>query len=289
MDTRLFWISFGSAIVLSFANLIIKKLVDGLPLLSALLYRNLAMLPFTGFMMLVFTGGRLTISMNDGPYIFISGALGYAGMFCFFKAMQVTSTPGLIAGLSSCSSLMVLFFGLWFGIPISLNALPGVFFILAGILIVSTSLSNFKESSLFKLNSGIPYILLTMIFWGVSFNMFGIVGARTNPFWVFLLINIVELCMSGFLIICTNAQLEEPPYYSVIPFAQYGLLVSLGFSGQLYAMSHASPGLVSSIISSSTIFSLIIARFWLSEKLSIQKYIGMAIVFCGLTLISIVK
>jgi drug/metabolite transporter (DMT)-like permease len=288
MDISLFGISLASAVLISGANLVVKANVNSNSLPNSLLFRNLGMLPFTSLLYFL-KEDQLWVSNDALSYIFIASIFGYAGIFYFFKATQVTSTPGLIAGLSSCSGLTVLLFGVFYGFPISVYSLPGVLLVTIGLVAISINLKDIKESSLFSFDSGIPYILLTVIFWGVAYNMLGVIGAIVDPALVFFIINIFEIGFSLALITVTRTRITFPSQESISPILMYGFFLVFGFSGQMYAMSKASPGLVSSIVSSSSIFSLILANVFLGEKLNSQKYIAVAVVFCGLVLINLVK
>jgi drug/metabolite transporter (DMT)-like permease len=288
MDISLFGISLASAFLLSSANLVIKGNVSNNSLPNALLFRSLGMLPFTAFLLFL-KEWKFWDSPETLGYIFLASIFGYAGIFFFFKASQVTSTPGLIAGLSSCTGLTVLLFGVFFGFSISFVSLPGIFLITIGLLVISLNLTDLKSSTLFAFSSGVPYMVLVIIFWGIAYNMIATISAKVNPALVFFVINIFEIGFSLCIIITLRTKILAPAVKSISPIFMYGLFLVLGFSGQMYAMSKANPGLVSSVISSSTIFSLLLANFFMNEKLSVQKYFGMSIVFCGLILINIIK
>jgi drug/metabolite transporter (DMT)-like permease len=288
MDLVLFLVSLVSAFLIACANVIVKTNVNSLPLLSALLFRNVSMAFFTAILVFI-TGSQANITYSDLLYICFAGSIGYAGVCCFYKAMQITITPGLVAALSNCNGLMVLLFGVFFGFPIYLNSLPGVLVVTLGLIITSVDLKGIKDSSLFTAKSGIPLTLLVLVFFGISFNMLGIISTKLNAFYVFFLVTLVETSISILSLVLTRSGIVFPSKSSTSSIFLYGWFITLGFGGQLFAMSHANPGLVSSIISSATVFSILIARVVLNEKLSKQKYIGVILVFCGLVLINLLK
>jgi drug/metabolite transporter (DMT)-like permease len=288
MDISLFLISLCAACLISTANLFAKQNVTNSPLPASMLYRSLGMLPFT-LLFSYLSGGDSQINISILSYIGLTSAISFIGVCFFFKALQITKTPGLIAGLSSCNGLTVLLFGVFFGFPISLNSIPGVLLITLGLILSSVDFGNLKDSSLFKISSGFPYMILVMVFLGISFNMFAIAGSQTDPLIIFLVINLVELILSLGLVLITGTKLIVPSKNALNSILLYGFFMVLGFSSQLYAMSHTNPGLVSSVVSSSAIFSVLLAKLFTDEKLSIQKYFGISFVFFGLVTINLIK
>jgi drug/metabolite transporter (DMT)-like permease len=288
MDITIFWISLFSAILISLANLSVKANVKDNPLITALLFRSLSMIPLTSIFW-ISKGVGTWLTGDSIAYIFICSIFGFTGVFYFFKASQVSNTPSLIAGLSSCNGLMVTLFGVYFGFPISLQSLPGILLVTLGLLITSIDLSDIKNSSLFEVRSGIPYMMVVLVFWGVAYNMLGIISAKIDPSLAFFIINIFEIGFCVALFVVTKTSIAAPSSGSILPILTYGFFLVLGFSGQMYSMSKATPGLVSSVVSSSAVFSLVMASVFMNEKLNLQKYFGMSIVFCGLVIINLMK
>jgi drug/metabolite transporter (DMT)-like permease len=103
----------------------------------------------------------------------------------------------LIAGLGNSNSILVAIFGvLFFKNSLGSSSILAIFITIFGLLITTINLNDFKNSTIFNKSSGVPYVLIQMVFWGIAWNLYGLMGTRIDPFLVLFIIELVNFVLS---------------------------------------------------------------------------------------------
>jgi drug/metabolite transporter (DMT)-like permease len=281
-----FLIAIFAALFSSISSVLVKKTLDGIPLFFSIFLRSVVMVVCALFIF-IFYGDTSIVNPTILLSIFGSGIIGFLGLVFMYKALQSGDDPGFISGLISINSVGVVVIGILFGNYVTISQIPGILTIIAGLIVATISLKQIKSSKLFTLSSGVPYVFLVMLFWGFSFNIDSLLGAKSSPVLVLLGIVVTDMILSGSVSIWLYYRNKPslPNKSSLISILLSGIFLTIGFGLQIYAMSNANPGFIAMVTSSATIFSIIIARFLYKEKLNLSQYFGMFIVFLGLILL----
>jgi uncharacterized membrane protein len=278
-----------SGFTISITNLLVSRTLVGTNIYNSLLLRSILTVILTTACYVLF-GRNSAPSLLDLGIITFASVLGYIGIVFLYKAFSVTRTPGLISGLANSNSILVAVFGVvLFGTVLSMNNFLAILVVIFGVLIITVDFQNLSQSKSFIRDSGVLYILPQMIFWGIAFNIYGVMAAKFGAFLVLMIIEIVNvfcsLVMLGFLgkekrgnDSLINWRVPRTTWKYIIISA---VLLWISWSSQVIAMSISTPAIVSAIVSTDTIFAVVLARIFLGERLLLRQYIGIIIVFVG--------
>jgi drug/metabolite transporter (DMT)-like permease len=283
-----FLLAFIAAICISALNLLVKKTLVGTTTFSSLTIRSFITTLLTGVTYLAL-GNKNLPTISEISLTIFAAVLGYLGLCALFKAFSLSDKPSLIAGLGNSNSILVAIFGsIFFGNVLGFNSILAICITICGLFITIANFGDIKNSSIFKVSSGIPFVFVQMVFWGIAWNLYGIMGSKVDPFLVLFIIEVVNFVLSLAIALILDNRIIFPPVRVLSLTFISSILIWIGFGSQVYAMSHANPGLVSTIVSSDSIFAVLFGRIFLKEKLNPQQYLGMFIFFIGIVMIRII-
>jgi uncharacterized membrane protein len=266
---------------------LVKKTLVGTTTFSSLTIRSFITTILTAITYFVF-GSKNIPTFGDVSTIVFAALLGYVGLCALFKAFTVTDKPSLIAGLGNSNSILVAIFGvIFFGNILSINAFIAIAVTICGLLITTINFNDFQKSSIFNKSSGVPFVFIQMIFWGVAWNIYGLMGAKVDPFLVLFIIELVNFVASLMSVIILEKRIKFPVDKALFYTLVSAVLIWVGFGSQVYAMSYSNPGLISTIVSLDSILALVFGRVFMKEKLKYQQYFGILVFFVGLVLLRV--
>lgn len=227
------------------------------------------------------------ISMNALMSFFLSITIGSGVLFVFYHALKKgdVSVVMPISQTSSAFSVILAFIILRETVP----AVKYLFIslILIGILLVSTDFEHLKRLNKNMIKKGSGFALLAALMWGVwavvskSFvNSMG--GINSIPY---LELGITFCIMVPFFI--KPKILKKPDKKSLKLIIWSALIFSVAALTFYPALQYLPIAIVSPITASSPLITLLLARVFLKEKISLNQIIGAFIIVIGLVLLTL--
>ncbi len=244
---------------------------------------------------LVLAAFRIPYSLDPdflGIAIFLA-FLAYLG-FLFFLLSLKTGKVGVVVPVVSAQIIISSLIGfLFFDEVFEPLKIFSVGIVCLGIILTSINFKDLKNSSLFSMESGIPYAILAALFWGVAFPYFSLPSKHLGAFFYALLVEIVVLCSALIHIFLKtrlkflNTWVEALKGQTLRSWLVIGVLTVLSAIGSVFlnlAYETGQVSLVSALQGSSSIISIITAAFLYKEILSKQQYIGATLTVVGILL-----
>lgn len=198
------------------------------------------------------------------------------------------------SAVGSIQPLTTMFFEwLLLSSQISWTLFVGSCFVVLGVICLSRGPKRNREGSHIRQTEkrfrvGIPLALLTALLWGMSTVLLKAGLTSLTPIQV----NSVRLPFVTLILYSTwvlsGKKTDKPPKSSLLLIAGSGLF-SMGLGSLLYliALAKIGPSKTSALISTSPVFSLIMALVILKEKISLRLALGVGLCVVGVWWVSI--
>ncbi len=236
----------------------------------------------------------LNTTTFDRKYIgiaFLIAFLGYIPFASFIKGITIWKI-GLISPISNSSVIFTVFFSLlFFNEQLSSRQLISIAWILLGIIISSINFQDFQASEIFKKSSGIIYALIACIGRGLVFALFHI---PVNHLWPILTGVIIEwgiFLLSSLLHrkLLTKQSIQQDYKSKNIKWILFSALaLTIGSIFYFIGIKTYSSSIIYAITSINPAIILLYGKFVYKENLTLQQYIGIAIMISGIIALSIV-
>jgi len=228
---------------------------------------------------------------NFSPaYILIAFAIalvGYIPLATFYKAMKV-GKMGVVSPVANSSIVFtVLFATVFFGEVLSFAQMSSILLIVAGIVLISLNFRELKNSSLFKISSGIPYALISCLLWGVVFFLLKIPVTVLGPFLTALMLELGSFILAGVNLAISRAHFKLPGKQVMIHIFLVALFGSIG--SLFYSMGIASAGvsIVAALAFSNPWIAALYGKIVYRDSLRPLQYIGILLALTGMLMISL--
>jgi uncharacterized membrane protein len=271
------------------SNPIIKKYVVHLGAAKSIFYRGLVVTFITGCFAFIF----ISKSKFD-LYYFILGiiiaAVSYSGLHFFNRALE-TGKVGLVAPVNSTRILISIFVGVVFlEDRINVTNCLSIAIIFLGLIFISINFRELKKSNLLSIKSGVPYALISALFWGVTLPLFSIPAKHLGAFFYTFIVEIIVFAISLSILISQKKNLKlkkdelKKNFWGIILI---GILSSIGsiFMNLGYATGLIS--IVAAIVGTNPLIGVLYGRIFYKEKLSILQYTSIIMIIIGIITLSI--
>lgn len=244
-------------------------------------FRNL-MTSLILFIALLFFIKETVFSLEYIIIAIIISIIGYIPLVSFFQAVK-HGKVGIVTPIANASIIFtVLFSIIFFKETLSQIQIFSIILIIAGIILISMDIKDWKNSELFNLKSGIPFALLAAFFWGIVFFLFKIpvlvLGAFLTAFLVEFGIAVSSyLHLKSSKIKITIPDKKMYPYLLVLGVLGAIALVSYNFGVKNYNVS-----VVAAITFANPVVATLYGKFVYKEKLSIMQYIAGLLIILGI-------
>jgi drug/metabolite transporter (DMT)-like permease len=263
-----------------FEDFFVKQVVDKAGSAVTLFWTQIISLIIIACLFL-FTGNNIIIvDITLLIQLFFLGILDYIAFAFFWKALEKVdvSISGPIVSSYSVFATIVSF--LVFAEPLSLE-----FFVLVGIIALGLVLAIYKKQPASSNNrKGVIESLLSMLSFSLLFPLLdNAVQGSVN--WIFALL-VVRIGFAISSIIRLINTKTNPFYIHISWIKDYTIIATCNITAYVFLVwgfntSHET-SLITAISSAYTIPTLILARYFLNEKLTKQQLIGIIIVIVGL-------
>ena len=278
-----------AALCWGIADFLAKIIVDRLGKngdLKALFWISLAgLLPLTVLFLLF--GGHAGISLGMIPMLAMLGAFNFAAYYAFYRGMSKgdVSIVSPIAGSYAALTALVAFAVL--GESLGVVRVLGVLLAVVGVALTSTDLSKLRKSG-FRLSAGAGEAFISLLGWGVMWALVGAWGKELG--W---LLPIFGIRMVTFAIVSVFAGRIGPlsgkglAASVLLLVAAAGVLDVSGYLLASWGMASEMVSIVAPISASFPIITVLLAVYFLKERLALNQVVGIIAVVAGVVALSL--
>lgn len=268
------------------ADFFAKKTVEKIGDLRTLFWAQIVGFVILASVYFVFAS-QFSYTIKDIIIFALIGLIGSSAYLLFYRALE----KGQVSILSPIQASWVIITVILS--VIFLQEVLGIFQAIAiaitilGIILVSFKYEDLKRLELKNLLPGVPEDLISMSLWGVNFVIIGFLVSKFN--W-FVPIFFLRLFMIFFLLSFSTLKRKKIVFKkkSVIPWLIIiGVCDVSAFLGFGLGASSGYVSIVSPVAASFPLVTIILARVFLKERLSINQKIGVVGIIAGLILLSI--
>ena len=231
--------------------------------------------------LLVWVGMPETISVSMVALGALIAALSYGGPFFQLYALSKNDV-GVVVPITSFRIVVMSVVGVIFlGEHVSIEKIVALVLVFLGILIATTNIRAFRDSELWKWESGVPAALLAACVWGVTMPFFVVPTLVLGALLYALIIEIVILVLA---VAHARMRGEQIGAFSesIVPEAIVGVGLALGTVFLNLALATGEITIASAISGSSVLVSVLVGAVWYGERLHVRQYIGALVVVLGI-------
>ncbi len=214
--------------------------------------------------------------------------IGYVALISFYNALS-KGKVGLVSPVANSAVIFtVIFSTIFFHESLAPVQWIAIFLIVSGIILTSLNLRSVRDSSLFKLSSGIPYALITCLLWGLVFFLFKIPVTILGPILTSLISEVGLMIFSGIDLRVSKTYFKIPDrkvlklVFLVAFFGAIGLLFfNLGINQE-----NSSVGVIAAISFANPLVAILYGKIVYKEKLNFQQWIAVFLILIGIVTIS---
>ncbi len=282
--------------------LVIKKIGS----LKTMFFGNLFGIFFSLFFFFYFFSlGKIHIDLTSFLLLFGAGIIDVIGVYNFMKSFEIGEISIVTPISASYSLVTVILAFLFLGETLSFLKIISILIILFGIVLVSTDLKKLKNLHTAR---GVKESLIALFVWGFYFFVIGVVSKRLfdytfsgmalTPFEakvsvainLFFFSNIIN---TGLMILFSGIK-EKNKSFSVLKAKNVLLFIFINFVLYNVAWIAVNYGIAQDLVSIVTPVSslypaltVVLAWFFLKEKLVLNQKIGVFLTIFGIFLISL--
>lgn len=183
-------------ITLGLANVLSKPAIDEIGPVRTVLWRNIIMVA----LLVVIAPSIVNPSRLSTSYVLLAaavGAFGYVPLYFFFRAVG-KGKMGVVVPIANAESVVVVGIGvLVLGEQMTVNRALAITCTVVGLTMLTVNITDWKKSSVFKRDSGVPDALLAMLCWGIFFPVTQVparhIGAMANALIIETMIMVVAV------------------------------------------------------------------------------------------------
>lgn len=216
-----------------------------------------------------------------------TGFLGFLGYFFFYKGLKKGNLSIVSPIASSWFVITIMVAVFVFGEKLMILNIIGVVAVFSGLFLTSTDLTQFKHEIRKVKSNGVLEALISMIAWGFAFAITKYVVALTGPFVALLLVRVIAFLSMFLWINISNTKIVLPSKLTFIFLIAVALLDAFGYVLYNIGVEAELISVISPIAAAYPAVTVVLASFFLKEKLTRTKKVGITIILTGLVLISL--
>ena len=163
----------------------------------------------------------------------------------------------------------------------------GIIAVFVGIFFASTNFAELKKSIRQGRSSGVTDALISMIAWGITYTLLRPMSVAFGPIIALLFLRIVAITILFSWTGITKTKISSPTRLIFLFIALAGLLDLLGFVAFNTSISTEFVSIVGPIAATAPAVTVVLAYFFLKEKVVNNQKIGIIAILMGLALISL--
>lgn len=216
------------------------------------------------------------------------GVLGIIGYFYMYKGFQKGNISVVSPISSSWALITTLVALLIFKETLMPLQIAGVVVVFVGIFLASTKLQELKQSIKQGRSNGVLEGLITMITWGIAFALIKPLAFFAGPIVALLFMRSVMFLSLFSWAAIKKSRISFPTKAIFLFLAIAGLLDAVGFAAFNISVTTEFVSLVSPAVATYPAVTVILAYFFLKERVSFNQKIGIVAILAGLVLVALI-
>lgn len=244
--------------------------------------QSIGLIPF--FIISIFIFELPVLSWKTFAIFVFASLLHLISYLSFFKGFE-KGKVSLIAPVAACwaavTSLLSIFF---LNESITLPNWIGIIFAVLGAVLVSFKLKDILSLEFKKSSKGISYAFIAMFGWGISYVLFALLINELSWFIPFFIVRILIVAYMVPFAARTKFKIKNRIWIFLILAAFFDAAAFLSYG---YGAETSYNSLMAPLAAMFPAVTLIWARIFLKEKLSINQILGFASVILGLVFLAL--
>jgi len=166
--------------------------------------------------------------------------------------------------------------------------IAGIVAVLVGVFLVSSNFAELKKSFRQGRSGGVSDALVSMVAWGITYTLLRPLTVAFGPIMALLFLRIAAISILFSWSSFTKTKITTPTRIIFLFFATAGLLDLMGFVAFNNSISTVLLSMVGPIAATAPAVTVLLAYFFLQEKVVTNQKIGIIAILIGLVLISLV-
>lgn len=253
-------------------------------------FRNLLIASILFVFVLLF-GSWPSVSSFWLIFSILVSLFGCIPLMTFYRGLQLGKV-GVISPVAKSSLVVTVLLAIIF-LNESLRSLQLLAFILifGGIILISIKFEDIRASELFSLRHGVPYALLSCLFWGIGFFLFKFIVNAYGPLISAFFVESGVLVFSATSLLVSPMERKKMFRLPKRRLCWYILGIALttlaGTTSYMFGVSMAPVSIISALAFSNPAISVLYARFALKEQLRPLQYVAVVLIITGIVLIAV--
>lgn len=215
-------------------------------------------------------------------YALLLSLLAYIALAFYFKALLMGKV-GLISPTTATNVILSLSLSAVFlGVAISKTQLLFISLIIVGTILIAFNFKDFKQSSMFRIKSGVPYALATAFCWGIFFFLAQIPLRALGVYLTSFIFELGMLVATIIHLMIIKESFRVPEFKTLRIVWLISLLNALSIVGLYTGLLRANVGIVLTLSASTPLVIAVYGKVVYKERLSKLQYLAIALVLIGI-------
>lgn len=216
----------------------------------------------------------------------VLGIIGYLPVLAFTQAVK-ESPIGIIAPIAGAAPLVTIVLSVLFlNVTLHLGQWLAVIMVVIASIAISVDPMNWRQSSLFKVSSGIPFAVAAALGWGMFFFLLAFLTKSVSPLLVAFLTEAGVMIAAG-LHIKLSAQkvtVKRAMQSSVI---FNGILLCVGTVAFTLGVKYYNVGIVAALSGSTALVSSLVGVYMFREHLKLKERIAAGVMIASVAALTL--
>ncbi len=269
------------------ADFILSIPIRKIGTLKTILFRNLtSILCITPLAVFHFNTGQMSITFFNFSIIFTSSLIFILAYYFLMKGFEIGKIS-MISPIAGAYSIITVLLSLAFlNESLSSFKLFAIFLMVSGVFFTSSNISEIKNIGSQK---GLKEALLSMIGFGISFFVLGIVSKRMDSMSIFIYASLSQAILFIALSLLKRGRIgkKDFSFKMIMIFVIHTIIVNTGWFAYIYGVGKDAVSVVTPISSLLPGVTVILALIFYKEKLVTNQKLGIVGILIGVFLISL--
>ena len=268
------------------ADFFAKKAIDKVGYKTSLLLNQLvAFLPLIILSILFFklpplSAELVLLTVSAG----ILGIIAYVFLYRGFQKGNVSVVSPITASWSVITTILAVFI---FQETLTSLQVVGIIIVFVGIFFASTNFAELERSIRQGRSSGVTDGLISMVAWGITYTLLRPIALSFGPIIALLFLRIIAITILFSYTKISKTKISFPSRLIFLIIVLAGLLDLLGFVAFNFGITTAFLSIVGPVAATYPAVTVVLAYFFLKEKIVGNQKVGVIAILAGLALISL--